>query len=122
MIVGYRGGVPVVLSPDGRGLPRRSFEQLASGPGLVTIPNTGTRPAALNGVSPGDLVFFDASTSDGKQIDHVGLLLGRDSGGHWRFVSSRKTVDGPTMGDTGGRSILDGTGLYATAFRAARRL
>jgi hypothetical protein len=50
------------------------------------------------------------------------MYLGIDSGGHHRFISSRKTANGPTLGDTGGRSILDGTGFYAVAFRSARRL
>ena len=71
---------------------------------------------------PGDLVFFDASIDDGTQLDHVGLYLGIDTSGHPRFVSSRKSVDGPTMGDAGGNSTLDGTMLYARTFRAARRL
>jgi hypothetical protein len=68
------------------------------------------------------LVFFDAAADDGKQIDHVGIYLGRDAGGNHRFVSSRKSINGPTLGDYNGRSILNGTGLYAKAFRAARRL
>jgi hypothetical protein len=35
---------------------------------------------------------------------------------------SRKSIDGPTLGDYSGKSILNGAGLYATAFRASRRL
>jgi len=50
------------------------------------------------------------------------MYLGVDSGGHHRFVSSRKTANGPTLGDLGGKSLLDGTGHYAVSFRAARRL
>ena len=38
-----------------------------------------------------------------------------------RFISSRKSANGPTLGDTNGKSLLDGTGLYAKSFRAARR-
>jgi cell wall-associated NlpC family hydrolase len=49
----------------------------------------------------GDLVFFDADSKDGSQIDHVGMYLGRDSEDHHRFISSRKRADGPTMGDLG---------------------
>jgi hypothetical protein len=67
-------------------------------------------------------VFSDASTDDGTAIDHVGLYLGKDSAGNYRFISSRKTVNGPTMGDVGGKSVLNGTGLYAKTFVAARRL
>jgi hypothetical protein len=33
-----------------------------------------------------------------------------DEGGHHRFISSRKTHNGPILGDVGGRSILDDTG------------
>ncbi len=73
-------------------------------------------------LQPGDVVAFDASTTDGTRIDHVGIFLGRDSLGHDRFISSRKTADGPTLGDLGGRSVLDGTGLYAVSFRTARRI
>ena len=57
-----------------------------------------------------------------EDLDHVGMYLGRDTNGHYGFISSRKTADGPTMGDRGGKSILDGTGLYARTFRAVRRV
>jgi hypothetical protein len=50
------------------------------------------------------------------------MYLGLDAGDHQRFISSRKGANGPTMGDFKGKSILDGTGLYARAFRAVRRL
>ena len=73
-------------------------------------------------LAPGDVVSFDASSDDGSDIDHTGIYLGVDQAGHARFVSSRKSADGPTMGDLRGRSTLDGTGYYATAFRTARRI
>lgn len=123
IVLGYRGGVPMSISPSaGTTLPRRAFEQAASGPGIVVIPNTGVVPTSRSKLAPGDLVFFDASTDDGTQIDHVGMYLGLDSAGRPRFISSRKTANGPTMGDLAGRSNLDGTGLYALAFRSARRV
>jgi len=122
MVWGYRSGVTLSLSPDGVGLPRRSFEMLDSGPGVVTTTNAGTQVTDFSRLAPGDLVFFDASTDDGTRIDHVGMFLGIDTAGHYRFISSRKTINGPTMGDTAGKSLLDGTGLYATSFRAVRRL
>ncbi|PPK95379.1 cell wall-associated NlpC family hydrolase [Kineococcus xinjiangensis] len=122
MAFGYRGGVPLVLRPDGAGLPRRAVEMLASAPGVVVQPDLGTRPPVPTALAPGDLLFFDASTDDGTAVDHVGIYLGVDSAGAPRFLSSRKTVDGPTLGDTGGKSVLKGTGLYATSFRAVRRL
>ena len=122
MVLGRRGGVPLALAPDGRGLPRRSFEILASGPGVQTQANTGRRPALPASLAAGDLVFFDASADDGTQVDHVGIYLGADSTGAPRFLSSRVRADGPTMGDIGGRSTLSGTGLYASSFRAVRRV
>lgn len=122
MIFGYRSGIPMTLSPDGTSLPRRSFEMLESAPGKVIYADTGTQLTTFSKLQAGDLVFFDASTDDGKQIDHVGMFLGVDTAGHYRFVSSRKSIDGPTMGDYRGASLLDGTGLYAKAFRAVRRL
>lgn len=122
MVLGLRGGVPLTLAPDGRGLPRRSFEILASGPGVLTQGDTGRLQPLPASLSAGDLVFFDAATDDGTQVDHVGIYLGTDSAGAPRFLSSRKTVDGPTMGDVGGRSTLTGAGLYATSLRAVRRV
>ncbi len=68
------------------------------------------------------MVFFKGNPDSSRVIDHVGMYLGTDTAEHRRFISSRQTNDGPTMGDLGGASLLDGTGLYARAFRAARRL
>jgi cell wall-associated NlpC family hydrolase len=122
MIWGYRAGLPLTLSLTGTAIPRRAHEMYSSAPGIVTIPNSGTQVVDFARLAPGDLVFFDAATDDGTQIDHVGMYLGRDTAGDHRFLSSRKAINGPTLGDDGGKSILNGTGLYATAFRAARRL
>ena len=122
MVLGYRTGVALSLRPATDTLPRRAFEQLAGAPGIVVIPDRGTAPADRSLLAAGDLVFFDASTNDGTQIDHVAIYLGRDTAGHDRFISSRKSADGPTMGDISGRSVLDGTGLYARSFRAVRRV
>lgn len=123
MVFGYRRGIPLTLEPNaGASLPRRAYQQEASAPGITVIANSGSAPQSRSALAPGDLVFFDADTGDGTQIDHVAIFLGQDSGGHDRFLSSRKSANGPTMGDLNGRSILDGTGTYASAFRAARRL
>ena len=67
-------------------------------------------------------MFFDADTKDGPQIDHVGMYLGRDVDRRYRFISSRKQRNGPTLGDYHGASLLDGTGLYARSFCAVRRI
>ena len=49
---------------------------------------------ALGRLAPGDLVFFDADSSDGTQIDHVGIYLGRDTGGNYRFFGGGAGDDG----------------------------
>lgn len=122
MVFGYRGGLPVSIDPDGESIPRRSFQILDTAPGVITTPNNGEQVTDLSRLMPGDLVYFDASTDDGEQIDHVGIYLGADTSGNYRFLSSRKTPNGPTMGDTSAKSILNGSGYYASAFRAVRRL
>lgn len=122
MVLGYRHGVPLTYESDGVGLPRRAVQMSLASPGIVVVPDSGSRAVALGGLLPGDLVFSDVVGDDGTQIDHVGIYLGRDSAGAARFVSSRRTADGPTMGDVGGRSTVSGTGLYAQGFRMARRV
>jgi hypothetical protein len=124
MVWGYRGGIELVLTAreDKSALPRRSADIFSGAPGVITIPDGGEPIADLDAVFAGDLVFFDAATDDGAAVDHVGLYLGEDTDGHHRFVSSRKIADGPTFGDRGGASTLDGTGLFARSFRAVRRL
>ena len=132
MVWGYRHHLPDAGYPDTIPLsrrpqsnttfPRRSFEIYEGATGIILIENAGTRPTDLDILDTGDLVFFDAETNDGARLDHVGMYLGIDASGAHRFISSRKTVDGPTLGDAGGPSILDGTGKYARRFRAARRL
>jgi cell wall-associated NlpC family hydrolase len=115
MVYGYRSGMALCRAPrdDRAAIPRHAHEMASHAPG-VKIPR--------DDAAPGDLVFFDADAGDGPQIDHVGIYMGRDTKGHRRFLSSRKRADGPTMGDTGGKSILDGDGLYAGAFCKVRRL
>jgi cell wall-associated NlpC family hydrolase len=123
-VFGYRLGMPMSIGPTGSAatLPRRAADQLAGAPGRVVIGNAAQQVTALRAVRPGDLVFFDASTSGGSAIDHVGIVVGLDGAGHLRFISSRQKADGPTIGDLGGASILDGTGYWARALRAVRRL
>ena len=123
MVFGYRGGIALSLLPDGgASLPRHSWAIAASAPGREIIGNFGMPTLSRSKLQAGDIVAFDASPGDGGRIDHVGVFLGRDSLGHDRFISSRRTANGPTMGDLGGQSTLDGSGLFATAFRGARRL
>lgn len=115
MVYGYHSKMALCRAPraDRAAIPRHAHEIANRAPG-VKIPRDDT--------APGDLVFFDADAGDGGQIDHVGIYMGVDTKGHRRFISSRKRADGPTMGDTGGKSILDGDGLYAGTFRKVRRL
>jgi hypothetical protein len=53
-------------------------------------------------IDMGDLVFFEGATDDCDALDHVGMYFGVDDDGRYRFISSRKTPDGPTLGDRGG--------------------
>lgn len=121
MVFGRRLGIPMALASDRVRLPRRATQMHTDGPGTL-LANSTTQITDMSLLLAGDLVLFDASGDDGTAIDHVGIYLGLDSVGHPRFVSSRKKADGPTLGDTGGRSTLNGSGLYATSLRAVRRL
>ena len=123
IVYGYRSGYPMeFLTPTDAALPRRAVLMAGHSPGALVVDDAPTRDRELDRLQPGDLVFFDVDPVDGPQVDHVGIYLGIDSTGRRRFISSRKTNDGPTMGDLGGVSVLDGTGLYAKGFRLARRI
>jgi cell wall-associated NlpC family hydrolase len=123
LVYGYRLGYPLRSdNEDGAQLPRRAFAMATVGPGVVVIPNKGTRPADIGLLQPGDLVFFDIDRRDGSRIDHSGIYLGLDTDGHPRFISSREQADGPTFGDVGGTAVLDGDDFYARLFRTAKRL
>lgn len=124
MIFGYRNGMALCRSPRNErdAIPRRAHEMASNAPGVRVIPPAKTQVTDLSDLACGDLVFFDADREDGARIDHVGIYVGIDGKGHHRFISSRKRANGPTMGDLGGRSILDGDGLYARSFRGALRL
>jgi hypothetical protein len=120
-VFGARLGLPMSLRPDGgTSLPRRSFEQAADGPGIVPIPDGDLDADKLQA---GDLVFMDSPSDDDGRIDHVGIYLGVDDAGDHRFVHSRRSANGPTMGgDSTSPSILNGDGYYARGFEATRRL
>lgn len=119
MIYGYRGGYDLGM------IPRVSYDIAANGPGTIIVQNTGVAPGAedLAKIQVGDVLCFDADTGDGTQIDHVGMYLGIDSAtGVMRFYSSRKTVNGPTIADVGGPSVIGTiTGNYAQTLRLVRR-
>jgi len=122
---GLRAGLPLAstgAAPGSGALSRRAVQMEAAPFGVSIEIDAQVATTAHNGVQAGDLVFFDADPVDGPAIDHVGMFLGRDGKGNRRFISSRKGANGPTLGDVRGASILDGPGLYAKAFRSARRL
>jgi cell wall-associated NlpC family hydrolase len=122
MVYGYRLGYPLLGTNNaGPGLPRRAYAIAGNGPGVALIPDTGSRVTAYNALQPGDLVFFEVEGSV-DELDHVGIFVGVDSTGHYRFMSSRERANGPTFGDLGGTSLLDDGGRYSQAWRAARRI
>ncbi|MFF4578330.1 NlpC/P60 family protein [Streptomyces sp. NPDC001389] len=126
-VFGYRARYP--LMPDdtpGPGLPRTANGIARSALGADVIPLKGVgaefRPASIDVIQPGDLLFFklDARTKD--RLDHTGIYLGTDTDGHQIFISSREEANGPTIGDKGGTSRLDGNGYYAATLRSVKRL
>jgi len=126
MVYGYRHGLPLTLTTfDGLAIPRVSSNIAIFGPGVVIATGSGAPPTNTSALQPGDIVCFDADTSNPDeeegQIDHNGMYIGVDTNGKRRFISSRKTISGPTISDLGGPSILDGTGLYARSLRLVRR-
>ncbi|MGW7439585.1 NlpC/P60 family protein [Streptomyces sp. NPDC054849] len=126
-VFGYRARYP--LLPDdkpGSGLLRTANGMARAALGTDVLPLKGVgpqdRPVNIDVIQPGDLLFFklDARTKD--RLDHTGIYLGTDTDGHKIFISSREEANGPTIGDKGGTSRLDGNGYYATTLRSAKRL
>jgi cell wall-associated NlpC family hydrolase len=123
MVYGYRLGYPLRgTNAPGPGLPRRAYAMAEVGPGATLIAPTGARSRDYDLLQPGDLLFFNSSRVPGAVVEHSAIYLGVDDSGHHRFVSSRTRANGPTMGDLGGASLLDGSGYWSVRFRAARRI
>ncbi|MET8834555.1 NlpC/P60 family protein [Micromonospora sp. NPDC004540] len=123
MVYGHRLGYPLLgTNNPGNGLPRRAYAMAEVGPGVQLMPNSGQRARGMDRLLPGDLVFFNAQPVPTGQIDHSGIYLGIDDGGHHRFISSRSQTDGPTMGDLSGAPLLDGIGYWPDRWRTARRI
>ncbi|MFC8616217.1 NlpC/P60 family protein [Micromonospora purpureochromogenes] len=123
MVYGHRLGYPLRgTNTPGDGLPRRAYAMAEVGPGVQLMPNSGQRARGIDKLLPGDLVFFNAQPVPNRQIDHSGIYLGIDDGGHHRFISSRSQTDGPTMGDLSGAPLLDGVGYWPDRWLTARRL
>lgn len=110
----------------GNGLPRTANGMARSKVGVDILALGGVgpqdRPASVDVLQPGDLVFFKLDGRTGERLDHTGMYLGNDTDGHKIFISSREEANGPTIGDKGGASRLDGNGYYAAALRSAKRL
>ena len=122
MVYGYRMGYPLLgTNKGGRGLPRRAYAIEAYGPGIKIVRDKGRTATDYEALQPGDLVFFQTEGSV-SQLDHVGIYMGLDDAGQHRFISSRETVNGPTMGDVGGPSVLDDGRFFSDGWRAARRI
>ncbi|MEV0847297.1 hypothetical protein AB0J21_15755 [Streptomyces sp. NPDC049954] len=127
LLWGYRARYPLASSDKGGdGLPRTANGIARSGVGTDILPLKGItpadRPTTIDVLQPGDLVFFKLDQRTGERLDHIGMFLGRDTDGHLIFISSREEANGPTIGDKGGTSRLDGNGYYARTLRSAKRL
>ncbi|MFI7355300.1 NlpC/P60 family protein [Streptomyces avidinii] len=127
MVYGYHMGIPVAAGEDTSGtrIPRKSRHMVDHTPGVRIDRTNGTNPPAAGQLQPGDLLFFNADSGDDTvtaTVDHVGIYLGPDAAGKRRFLSSRKTGNGPTLSDLGGASLLDGAGTYATKLHTVHRI
>ncbi|TQK50861.1 NlpC/P60 family protein [Streptomyces sp. SLBN-118] len=127
MVYGYHLGVPMAAGEDTSRtrIPRKSRNMVDYAPGVRIDQTDGTNPPAATLLQPGDLVLFNADSGDDNPaitVDHVGIYLGRDAAGKRRFLSSRKTGNGPTMSDLGGAALLDGTGTYAKKLHTVHRI
>ncbi|MCI3933651.1 C40 family peptidase [Streptomyces sp. AN091965] len=126
-VFGYRARYPLMSSDTaGDGLPRTANGMARGKVGTEVIKLKGVgaadRPKTIDVIQPGDLVFFKLDARTKQRLDHVGIFLGHDADGHKIFISSREEVNGPTIGDKGGTSRLDGNGYYASTLRSAKRL
>ncbi|MBE1573027.1 NlpC/P60 family protein [Amycolatopsis roodepoortensis] len=123
MVYGYRAGYPLLgTNTKGPGLPRRAWAMSELGPGTPVVADTGKQATDYSALQPGDVLFFNLEPHLGPRVSHTGIYLGIDNDGKRRVLSSRKVANGPTFGDAGGVSLIDGEGTYAKAFRAAKRL
>ncbi|SBT47666.1 NlpC/P60 family protein [Micromonospora narathiwatensis] len=123
MVYGYRMKYPLLgKNIKGPGLPRRAYAMAELGPGTLLIPNTSKPARDYDLLQEGDLVFFSHGEEAGPTIQHSGIFIGVDDSGHHRFMSSRVKADGPTFGDFGGESLLDGPSYWSNRFLTARRI
>ena len=117
LVYGYRLGYPIGAG----GLPRTPQEMPAAPLGAAVATNAVGSPQPRFLAQPGDLLLF--STDGNKStVDHVGIYLGVDDAGQRRFIAARGTPNGPSFGDSSGRSVLDDDGPYAAGLWGIRRL
>ena len=129
------GGITLAAYSNNRpglAVPRVSADQCnpSVGTGVYVVPYvSGQKPSSYGNLTAGDYVCFDADSNE-TGIDHLGIFLGVDSGGHYRFISSRNSLKGPTMNDSGvsvtgppcySPSTLDGCGWAPDGWRSAVR-
>lgn len=133
MVYGFHLGVDMVAvkDPAKKALPRKSGAMVDFAPGVRVAQRAGSGGSGvdLGQLQPGDLVLFDVHDVAGDpddpesyDVDHVGIYLGLDQEDKRRFLSSRKSADGPTMADISGASVLDGPGIYADSLHTVHRI
>ncbi|MFC0541265.1 NlpC/P60 family protein [Kutzneria chonburiensis] len=117
LVYGYRMGYPI----GDNGLPRTPPEMPKAPLGAAIADNAVGQPQTRYLAQPGDLLLFSTDGNKGT-VDHVGIYLGVDDAGQQRFIASRGTPNGPSFGDSSGRSVLDDDGPYAAGLWGIRRL
>jgi hypothetical protein len=105
---------------------------------VLVHPPGGSAITDLDGLHPGDILFFHDRLSRPRKIVSVGIYVGVDDAGRHRFVASRARAGGPTVGDEfrsvpadadprlGRRFLevtctLDATGFFGRHLAAVRR-
>ena len=87
-----------------------------AGAGLVSLSSPGTRPGARDEVIQHDVAEADFATEVVEELDRFGaLVIGPGLGRHDDIVSSVRAV----IADAAVPVVIDGDGLFATAWSAA---
>lgn len=125
LVYGYRMGMTLHRGNARvtEGLPRTAYAIAERAPStlIAEAAEPDQAPRDLSKVAAGDLVFFALHAEDPGLITHSGIVLGPDTDGDLRFVSSRQTIDGPTFGDVAGAGVLN-VGFFAERLRKIIRL
>jgi cell wall-associated NlpC family hydrolase len=111
LIFGYRMGM--LLHRTNRrvddGLPRTAYAIATRAPStlICEADEPDQAPRDLSRVAPGDVAFFALHDETPATMTHCGIVLGPDTDGGMRFVSSRESINGPTFGDVAGAGVID---------------